>query len=203
MNKRYARTACWILLSGLLSFPGLLAADDKNINHPASKQPTPIPAADITGATGVPQQLSDSAASPHDAAVSNIMWYVLSSGGQAMTDGVNHHSGTVGQVAVGISVSGASAIHHGYWQNFGDGGEPCCGRYTGGETGNTDCDAEGKRTLSDVTTLIAHIYVTHVPLCCAANGNVDGDAESKLTLNDIMRLIDNIYISHDPCAPCP
>ena len=78
----------------------------------------------------------------------------------------------------------------------------CCGLYTGGETGNTDCDIEGKRTLSDITTLIANIYITHIPLCCTANGNVDGDLEGKLTLNDIVGLIDNIYINHVACAPC-
>jgi hypothetical protein len=57
--------------------------------------------------------------------------------------------------------------------------------------------------LSDITTLIANIYLTHVPLCCEANGNVDGDADNKLTLNDIVTLIDHIYISHAPTAPCP
>ena len=57
--------------------------------------------------------------------------------------------------------------------------------------------------MSDITTLIAHIYLTHQPLCCPDNANVDGDAENLLTLSDIMRLIDNVYINHTPTAPCP
>ncbi len=119
-----------------------------------------------------------------------------------MTDGANNHSGTIGQIAVGFSMTGSTAIHHGFWQDFGF-GEPCCGRYTGGITGNIDCDTEGDRGLADITLLIGHIYINHQPLCCPANGNVDGDSENELSLSDITRLIDNVYINHTPCAPCP
>ena len=79
---------------------------------------------------------------------------------------------------------------------------PCCGIYTAGYTGNTDCSDNGKLTLNDVTTLIDRIYITHAPLCCEANGNVDGSVDGALTLNDINRLIDNLYLTHEPTALC-
>ena len=79
----------------------------------------------------------------------------------------------------------------------------CCGLYTGGYTGNTNCDIEGKMNLSDITALISRVYVTpEIPLCCEENGNVSGDAEGKLNLSDITGLIDHIYVSQDPTALC-
>ena len=78
----------------------------------------------------------------------------------------------------------------------------CCGRYTGGFTGNTDCDSEGKRNLADITILIDRIYISKVSLCCEDNGNVDGDTLNKLGLADITRLIDHVYISKVETAPC-
>jgi len=79
----------------------------------------------------------------------------------------------------------------------------CCGQYTGGYTGNCDCSTDGKLTLSDITTLIDHVYISYAPLCCHENGNVDGSADGKITLSDIIGLIDNIYISMGPTAGCP
>jgi hypothetical protein len=78
----------------------------------------------------------------------------------------------------------------------------CCGIFTGGYTGNCDCDHQGKRNLTDITRLIEYIYVTHIPLCCRENGNTTGDEPGKLNLGDITRLIDNIYISLRETALC-
>lgn len=79
----------------------------------------------------------------------------------------------------------------------------CCGQFTGGYTGNTDCDSQGDIGLADITRLIDHVYISHAALCCAANGNIDGDTENDINLSDITSLIDNVYISHGPTAPCP
>lgn len=78
----------------------------------------------------------------------------------------------------------------------------CCGKYTGGYTGNTDCDPEGIRNLTDVTRLIDNIYLSREPLCCPENGDVDGDPENKINLTDVTRLIDHIYLSKAETAPC-
>ncbi len=149
----------------------------------------------------VPDTIIDSGS--QQAEQGGVHWSVLASGGGQGNVGEYLLGATIGQPCVGKTTIGTITLNAGFWQDFGSGSQDCCGRYTGGETGNTDCDVEGKRTLSDVTTLIASIYVTHNPLCCTANGNVDGDSEAQLTLNDIMRLIDNIYINHTPCASCP
>ena len=78
----------------------------------------------------------------------------------------------------------------------------CCGRYTGGFTGNVDCDAGGKRNLADITRLIDRVYLSRSPLCCEDNGNVDGDFDRKINLADITRLIDNVYLSKAETAAC-
>jgi hypothetical protein len=84
----------------------------------------------------------------------------------------------------------------------GDACEPCCGNYTGGYTGNTNCDTEGKRNLGDITKLIDRVYVSKAELCCEANGNIDGDEEDKINLADITKLIDHVYVSKTETAPC-
>jgi hypothetical protein len=85
----------------------------------------------------------------------------------------------------------------------GSGNACCCGEYTGGLTGNVDCDIEGKINLSDITRLIDVIYVNKTNLlCCPANANVNGDPDQKLNLADITRLIDHVYVSKAPVADC-
>ena len=81
---------------------------------------------------------------------------------------------------------------------------PCCGRYTDpwGYTGNTNCSPDGKITLSDISRLIDHVYVSKLPLCCHKSGNVNGSLDGNITLSDISRLIDNVYISKLPTALC-
>lgn len=85
----------------------------------------------------------------------------------------------------------------------GDACDPCCGFFTGGYTGNTDCDPEGKCNLADITRLIDRIYLNKDPLCCEENGNVDGGADGKMNLADITGLIDHIYLSKQQTAVCP
>jgi len=72
----------------------------------------------------------------------------------------------------------------------------CCGVYTGGYTGNTNCDDQGKLNLSDVTALITRVYLSpSTPLCCEENGDVNCD--TKLNLSDITDLITRVYIDTD------
>lgn len=80
--------------------------------------------------------------------------------------------------------------------------EACCGFWTSGQTGNTDCDSEGKRNLADITRLIDNVYISKDVLCCTENGNVDGDLDAKINLADITRLIDHVYISKAETAVC-
>jgi len=84
----------------------------------------------------------------------------------------------------------------------GDACLSCCGIYYSGFTGNTNCSEDGKITLSDITTLIDHIYISKQALCCHGSGNANGSIDGKLTLGDITRLIDHLYISKDPTELC-
>ncbi len=78
----------------------------------------------------------------------------------------------------------------------------CCGVYTGGISGNTNCSDDGALTLSDITRLIDHVYVSREPLCCHGSGNTNGSEDCKITLSDITALIDAVYISRMPPAEC-
>jgi hypothetical protein len=81
----------------------------------------------------------------------------------------------------------------------------CCGRYTGGYTGNVDCDTLGHINLADITKMIGGIWfpLPGVPrFCCEANANVDGDPSGKVNLSDVTKLIDYVYISKQPTALC-
>lgn len=78
----------------------------------------------------------------------------------------------------------------------------CCGSFTGGFTGNTNCDIDGKRNLTDITKLIDHVYISKEALCCQENGNVNGDIDGKRNLADITKLIDHVYITKLEIATC-
>jgi hypothetical protein len=82
-------------------------------------------------------------------------------------------------------------------------GGDCCGVYTAGYTGNTNCSPDGVLNLADITVLIDRAYVTAYPLCCEPNGNTNGDPGGLINLADITRLIDNVYVSGAQTAPCP
>jgi len=84
-----------------------------------------------------------------------------------------------------------------------DAGCSCCGVYTGGYTGNTNCDVEGKLNLGDITTLITRVYIEpETPLCCEENGDVNGDGKDEPNLSDITTLIDVIYVSGGQTSLC-
>ena len=78
----------------------------------------------------------------------------------------------------------------------------CCGLYTGGQTGNTNCDTEGVRNLNDIWELIDHVYLSKAPLCCPENGNVNGDSEGEIDITDIVHLIFHVYITKTETAVC-
>jgi hypothetical protein len=81
-------------------------------------------------------------------------------------------------------------------------GSGCCGIYTGGHTGNANCDEDGKLTLSDISRIIDRVYISKAPLCCEATGNTNGSVDCKITLSDITELIDAVYISKQSPEPC-
>ena len=123
-------------------------------------------------------------------------------GGTGQTAGMTIGS-TAGQLAVGRGQLGDDVILHGFWSA---GGFPfvqsCCGQFTGGFTGNIDCDANGRIDLIDITRLVDHLFIGNPPLCCDEDGNVNGSSDGKITLSDIARLIDHVYLSKEATAAC-
>jgi photosystem II stability/assembly factor-like uncharacterized protein len=85
---------------------------------------------------------------------------------------------------------------------IGDVCETCCGFWTEGYTGNTNCSTDGKRTLSDITRLIDRVYISKLLLCCEEEGNTNGSTDGKITLSDISALIDHVYISKGQTSLC-
>ena len=82
----------------------------------------------------------------------------------------------------------------------------CCGQYTFGYTGNTNCDVMGTFNLSDITAEITRVYIDpDIPLCCEENGDVNCDG--KLNLSDITILITRVYLDTEqvlcPCSEIP
>jgi sugar lactone lactonase YvrE len=88
------------------------------------------------------------------------------------------------------------------YNDDGIGDACCCGHFTGSHSGNANCSADGKLTLSDISRMIDYVYISKEPLCCAATGNANGSEDCKVTLSDITRLIDAVYISKQPPEGC-
>ena len=85
----------------------------------------------------------------------------------------------------------------------GVGDQCCCGHFTGGYTGNTNCSDDGVRGLADISRLIDYVFISKADLCCRPSGNTNGDVEGNITLADITRLIDNVFISKLETGDCP
>ncbi len=130
-----------------------------------------------------------------------IKWQVISSGGTDGSSASFQLKGTVSQTAVGTGSSDNYGLSHGFWQESAT-SAGCCGQYTGGISGNTNCSNDGKLTLSDITRLIDRVYISKLPMCCEASGNTNGSGDCKLTLSDITKLIDAVYISKQPPTAC-
>jgi hypothetical protein len=61
--------------------------------------------------------------------------------------------------------------------------------------GNVNQSTDGALTLSDITTLIDHVYISREPLPNPRVGNINGSPDMLITLSDITMLIDAVYIS--------
>jgi hypothetical protein len=69
--------------------------------------------------------------------------------------------------------------------------------------GNVDQSSDGLVTMSDLTTLIDHLFISLTPLACPAAGNVDLSADSLVTMSDLTVMIDNLFITLTPLPVCP
>jgi hypothetical protein len=80
----------------------------------------------------------------------------------------------------------------------GDGiGDACC---CDGAMGNADCSPDGLVTMSDLTAIIDHLFITFAPLCCASEGDLD--KVDGVTMSDLTALIDHLFVSFEPLHAC-
>ncbi len=75
--------------------------------------------------------------------------------------------------------------------------ETCCI----GTSGNVDCSGDDLVTMSDLTVLIDHMFISLAPLCCVPEAEVDGTP--KITMSDLTVVIDHLFINLMPLPDCP
>jgi len=76
-----------------------------------------------------------------------------------------------------------------------------------GQVGDVDAEGGDEPTISDVSTLIDHLFISGVALICPdeADVNQSGGAEptpADITISDISMLIDHLFISGTPLPAC-
>ncbi len=76
----------------------------------------------------------------------------------------------------------------------------CC---VGSMVGNVDVSPDDQVTMSDLTVLIDHLFLSLEPVVCDEEANVDVSADGEITMGDLTVLIDHLFISLDPLSACP
>lgn len=71
-----------------------------------------------------------------------------------------------------------------------------------GITGNVNDDPEENVSLSDLTVLVNHLFVTFEPLACPAEANTSGDPAGELTLSDLTALVNSLFVTFGPLPAC-
>lgn len=70
-----------------------------------------------------------------------------------------------------------------------------------GSVGNVDCDAAEGMDISDLTSLIDHLFINLMPLCCPEEANID--LSGNVDIADLTELITLLFISGSPGPSCP
>ena len=75
----------------------------------------------------------------------------------------------------------------------------CCD----GRTGNVDDDPNGNVDISDLTTLVNHLFVTFDPLPCTAEANTSSDHQVRLPdISDLTRLVNHLFVTFEQTDYC-
>lgn len=64
--------------------------------------------------------------------------------------------------------------------------------------GDIDGSRDGLVTLSDLTTMVDHLFISLEPLDFANLGNTDGSPDGRVTLSDLTALVDYLSLSLTP-----
>ncbi len=123
---------------------------------------------------------------------SGLNWQVISTGGNKSLSGNSILSGTIGQTATFISISGDHDLNHGFWQDFK---MPC-------ECEPGEADGISPINILDVVYLINYKYKYLPPPIpyplCSGDPNVD----CVVNILDIVYLINFKYKSGPPPGTC-
>lgn len=71
-----------------------------------------------------------------------------------------------------------------------------------GLTGNVNGDPQDDVTLTDLTLLVNHLFVTFQPLPCPEEANTSGDPQGDLSLTDLTALVNSLFVTFQPLPPC-
>lgn len=77
------------------------------------------------------------------------------------------------------------------------------GCYCVGRVGNVDCDYRDEVSLTDVSWLIDHFFISFCHLPNREEANCDGDPAGEITMNDLLILVDHLFISEAELPLCP
>jgi len=69
-------------------------------------------------------------------------------------------------------------------------------------TGNVNADPQGDVTLTDLTLLVNHLFVTFETLACPAAANTSGDPACEVSLTDLTLLVNHLFVTFEPLAAC-
>lgn len=71
-----------------------------------------------------------------------------------------------------------------------------------GLTGNVNNDPLDEVTLTDLTLLVNHLFVTFELLPCPPEANTTGDSEGVLNLTDLTVLVNTLFVTFEATTPC-
>jgi hypothetical protein len=77
------------------------------------------------------------------------------------------------------------------------------GCYCVDSVGNVNCDYADKVTISDLTLLIDHLFISGVRLPNMEEANADGDPAGVIDIGDVAMLIDHLFINKVVLPSCP
>ncbi len=71
-----------------------------------------------------------------------------------------------------------------------------------GLAGNANCDPDGNIDITDVSTIIDHLFLSLRPLCCPGEADLVDDAGGMVDISDVSALIYYLFISASETPPC-
>ena len=124
---------------------------------------------------------------------------VYSSSATTMTGFNVRLRGSLGQPNTAEPGSAGFVIREGFWpMAIAVRSGPCCQ----GATGNIDNDPTQTVDISDLTTLVNHLFVIFQPLACPAEANTNGDTDCTIDVSDLTKLVNHLFVTFESLAAC-